>query len=117
MKPGTAKAKGRETENQAVEWLREQGWVNAERRRLAGVEDQGDITGIPGMCIEVKSAAQWKPVQWLRETEVERHNSEADVAFCMARPKGGTDVEDWVIMMTPRQLMAFLTELGWVPQS
>ena len=115
MKPSTAKVKGRETENQAVGWLRLKGYINAERRRLAGVEDQGDVTGMPGMCIEVKSAAVWKPVQWLRECEVERENSQADVAFVMARPKGGTDVEDWVIMMTPDQLFRLLVEAGWGP--
>jgi hypothetical protein len=115
MTPGTAKAKGRATENQAVEWLREHGWVNAERRRLAGCEDQGDITGIPGMCIEVKSAAAWKPVQWLRETTVETVNAGADIGFCMARPKGGTNVDDWVVMMTPATLLKLLADAGWTP--
>lgn len=115
MKPSTAKAKGRTTENQAVEWLRNQGWVNAERRRLTGSEDQGDITGIPGMVIEVKSAAHWKPSQWLTECETERHNANAELAFVMARPKGGTNVEDWVIMMTPNQLLDLLTQTGWKP--
>jgi len=115
MKPGTAKAKGRETENQAVGWLR-RWWPNAERRRLAGIEDQGDIAGIPSVCIEVKSAAQWKPVQWLRECEVERENAQAELAFVMARPKGGTNVDDWVIMMTPDQLIELLDQADWLPR-
>lgn len=115
MTPGTAKAKGRATENQAVEWLREQGWVNAERRRLQGCEDQGDVTGIPGMCIEVKSAAAWKPVQWLRETTVETRNARADIGFVMARPKGGTNVDDWAIIMTPATLLKLLADAGWAP--
>ena len=112
MKPATAKAKGRETENQAVAWLREHGWVNAERRRLTGAEDQGDVTGAPGLCIEVKSAAAWKPVQWLRETTVETVNARADLGFVMARPKGGVNVDDWVILMTPATLFQLLGEAG-----
>ena len=116
MKPGTAKAKGRATENQAVEWLRSKGWIHAERRHLAGSEDMGDVVGIPGMCIEVKSAATWAPVRWLRETEAERENSGASVAFCMARPKGGTNVDDWVILMTPAQLLDLLEDTGWRPK-
>lgn len=115
MTPGTAKAKGRATENQAVEWLRSKGWVNAERRRLAGTSDLGDIAGIPGMVIEVKSAAQWQPTKWLAECEVERDNAQAELAFVMARPKGGTNVDDWVIMMTPAQLLDLLEQTGWVP--
>ncbi len=113
MKPGTAKAKGRAAENQAVEWLRSKGWVNAERRRLNGTADLGDITGIPGMCIEIKSAAQWTPVQWLRELVAEQANADADVGFVMARPKGGTNVDDWVVMMTPTQLLELLDAAGW----
>lgn len=117
MKPSTAKAKGRETENLVVEWLRKQGWIHAERKRLQGSADQGDITGIPGMCIEVKSAAHWQPVEWLRQTEIERMNSMAEVAWCIARPKGKPVVDDWVILMTPAQLMELLAAAGWVPDS
>ena len=113
MKPATAKAKGRATETQAVEWLRANGYPYAERRRLAGAEDQGDITGMPGICVEVKSAAAWKPVQWLRETRAEMENSHSPVGFVMARPKGGTNVDDWVIMMHPDTLLSLLTDAGW----
>jgi len=115
LKPATAKAKGRETENQAVAWLREHGWVNAERRRLTGAEDQGDVTGIPGLCIEVKSAAAWKPVQWLKETSIETSNAHAELGFVMARPKGGTNVDDWVILMTPATWLTLLEQAGWTP--
>ena len=113
MTPGTAKAKGRATENQAVGWLRLKGWVNAERRRLAGCEDQGDVSGIPGICIEVKSAAAWAPVRWLRECAAETRNARAEIGFVMARPKGGTDVEDWVVMMSPDTLYRLLDQAGW----
>ena len=85
MKPATAKAKGRMVENQAVEWLRANGWPHAERRRLAGAEDMGDVSGVLGVTIEVKSAAAWKPAQWLKETRVEMVNSGDDVGFAMCR--------------------------------
>lgn len=115
MKPGTAKAKGRETENIAVDWLRAQGWVNAERRRLAGVEDQGDVAGIPGVCVEVKSAASWAPVRWLRELEVEMSNSNSEIGFVMARPKGKPDPDEWVIIMPPYMFAKLASESGWLP--
>ena len=115
MKPGTAKAKGRFTENQAVGWLIEQGWVAAERRRLNGTTDKGDVAGVPGICIEVKSAASWAPVRWMRETATETINARADIGFVMARPNGGTNVADWAIIMTPATLMKLLTEAGRGP--
>ena len=115
MKPATAKAKGRDTENRAVKWLHDQGWTNAERRRLQGVEDQGDIAGIPGVCVEVKSAASWRPQQWIRELEVEIENSGAEIGFIMARPKGQPDPDSWVIIMPPWMLSRLLHQAEWLP--
>ena len=114
MKPATAKAKGRATENQAVEWLRANGYPDAERRRLNGTNDLGDITGCgPGICIEVKSAAAWHPVRWLRELRIEMTNARAAIGFVMARPKGGTNVDDWVFIVHGDTLLSLLTDAGW----
>ena len=116
MKPATAKAKGRATENQAVEWLRANGYPDAERRRLNGSNDLGDLTGCgPGICIciEVKSAAAWHPVRWLRELRTEMTNARAAIGFVMARPKGGTNVNDWVFIVHGETLLSLLTDAGW----
>jgi hypothetical protein len=104
MKPGTAKAKGRQTENIAVQWLRANGFPNAERRRLTGTNDQGDIGGIPNVCIEVKSAAVWAPLRWLRELAAETVNSGAQTGWVMARPKHAPNPDRWVIIMHPSTL-------------
>ena len=113
MKPATAKAKGRDTENRAVEWLRENGWPYAERRRLTGQDDQGDIAGMPGICVEVKSAAAWTPMRWLAELEVEVANAGAEVGFVLARPKGRPNPDDWAVITTPAQIVELLTAAGW----
>ena len=113
MKPATAKAKGRMVENQAVEWLRANGWPYAERRRLAGAEDMGDVSGVLGITIEVKSAAAWKPAQWLKETRVEMVNSGDDVGFAMCRPKATNNVDDWVFIIPSEVLLELLTAAGW----
>lgn len=68
------------------------------------------------MCIEVKSAATWQPIQWLRETTVETANARADLGFVMARPKGGVNVDNWAIIMTPATLLQLLIEAGRGPQ-
>ena len=49
MKPSTAKSKGLETESAWVEFLVDNGVPFAERRRLNGVEDRGDISGWVGI--------------------------------------------------------------------
>ena len=114
MKPATAKAKGRATENQAVEWLRANGYPNAERRRLNGSNDLGDITGCgPGICIEVKSAAAWHPGRWLRELRTDMTNAHAAIGFVMARPKGGTNVDAWAFIVHGETLLSLLADAGW----
>lgn len=115
MKPNVAKAKGRETENIHVEYLKENGIVNAERRRLNGSSDQGDVTGWPGMCVEVKSGAKLDVQQWLRELEVEIENSHSDMGYVAVRPKGKPNAEDWFAIMPMPLFMQLLKQAGWLP--
>lgn len=81
-------------ESAVVRYLKVSGFPHAERRALHGGADQGDITGVPGVCIEVKSGELAKTLppslisQWLRETEVERLNSHSDVGLLVMQRRG-----------------------------
>ena len=44
--PSRGKAKGSEWERQTVKYLREQGWIGAERTRAGWQDDRGDIDGV-----------------------------------------------------------------------
>ncbi len=97
MKPSVAKAKGRATENQLVEWLRGQGYT-AERRRLNGSKDLGDISvhGLP-LVIEVKSGARaWPIPEWTRQTSAEMKNAGVKAGLLAIRPPRGTNVNRWI---------------------
>ena len=117
VKPNTAKAKGRETETWAVDWLRERlGWLHAERRRLNGPQDRGDTTGHPGVTVEVKSAAAWRPVEWQRQLRAEMDNNTDRIGFVMARPRGvAGNVDEWVMLVPPEVLARLLADAGWCP--
>ena len=116
MKPGTAKVKGRDTENLFVEYLRND-WllVNVERRRLMGVRDEGDITGWPGVCVEVKSGATVTIASWLKELAAEMTNSHADAGFVAVRPKGKPDPKDWYVVLPLPELLRLMAKAGWMP--
>lgn len=114
MKPATAKAKGRETENAFVEFLRRNGVPHAERRRLTGSKDQGDITGWPGVCVEIKSGATLAIPKWLAECDAETANAHADIGFVVVRPKGKPDPADWFVILRPESLMGLMKEAGRV---
>ena len=113
MKPSTAKAKGRETENAFVGFLQENGVTNAERRRLTGSKDQGDITGWPGVCVEVKSGAKLDIARWIRELDAEITNSQADIGFIAVRPKGKPDPREWFVVLTAPDLMRLMNDAEW----
>jgi len=114
MKPATAKAKGRETENLLVEYFRSNGVPYAERRRLTGSADQGDVTGWPGMCVEIKSGARVAIGQWLSELAVEKRNAAARFGFVAVRPKGTPDPTGWYVVLPLPELMGLLEEAGWL---
>ncbi len=113
MKPSTAKAKGRETEQLLVDWLHQHGVPYAERRRLTGSEDQGDIAGWPGICVEVKSGARLDLAGWLEELAAEVRNSRAKHGFIAVRPKGKKNPDNWFAVLPLPALLSLLAEAGW----
>jgi hypothetical protein len=89
-------------ESAVVDFLRTQGWRYAERRSLNGALDKGDITGIPGLCMEVKYAnSGLKLGPWLTETGIERINSGADYGILIVKPAGlgVKNIESWYTVM------------------
>lgn len=84
---------GTRTETAVVRVL-QQWWPNAERRRLRGRNDAGDITGTPGICWSVKggdaarSASDDQVSKWLLQAERQRENAHADIAVLVLPRKG-----------------------------
>lgn len=85
---------GTAAETAVVRFLRVNGWPSAERAALAGSSDVGDVTGVPGLCVEVKGGAAAERAEdadvarWLTETETERGNRRADVGVLVLKRKG-----------------------------
>lgn len=109
------KAKGRTAETAVVELLRRSGWPHAERRRLAGVLDRGDIAGMPGVAWEVKSGARICLPEWLRQAEAERAADGAAYGVLVVKPKGvGAErVGQWPAVLPLDALLRLLTEAGY----
>jgi len=74
------KLRGASTETVVRNWLRDRyGW-DVERIRLSGVLDRGDLTGVPGLMIEVKSTklVSWSLMKWVRECRRQAKVVDAD---------------------------------------
>ena len=108
--PQYSKQKGRDGENAVVNTLRQAfPWLRfIERKRLTGSQDQGDITGIPGVTIEVKNAKTMALASWVDQTEAEKANAGNDIGVCWHKRKGKTDPLDWYVTMSGAQWVDIL---------
>lgn len=104
-----SKQKGTAWETAVVTWLREHGFPYAERRTLAGVNDKGDVSGLPGVVLECKSCATLQLPAWLRELEVEMANADVQVGAVVIKKKGSTKVDDAYAVM-PMHVLTRLLE-------
>lgn len=95
------KQKGTAGESAVVSFLRTVGFPWAERLALQGGKDRGDITGIPGIVIEVKACQEYAFSAWLTEAGVERENAKADFGFVAAKPRlvGTGRTGQWYALM------------------
>jgi len=83
------RALGTMAESAVVAFLRDNGFLQAERRSLNGSLDKGDVTGTPGLCWEVKYAnGGIRMASWVTQTEVERLNSKSDFGILVIKPRG-----------------------------
>lgn len=104
-----AKSVGRDAENAVVEYLSARG-IKAERRRLTGTEDCGDISNSLGATIEVKACKALDLSGWLAEVEAEGDN--ADKRYeegvrhpraVVAKKRGTLDAGEWYFICTLEQ--------------
>lgn len=98
---------GKDTERAVAGYLRGCGMAGVERAVRTGyraggrqLADAGDLTGLPGVCVQVKSlrpateAERMVPL-WLRETDQQRTAAGASVGLLVVRRWGTTNVGRW----------------------
>lgn len=107
---------GKDTERLVARYFRQVGFAGAERRVATGYRtaqrisaDHGDLTGLPGLCVQVKSLrpatrAETQTRFWLAELEQQRQASGASVGLLIVRRWGTTDVGRWWCFLMARDL-------------
>jgi hypothetical protein len=111
-----AKKKGTTAETAVVQYLRNTGFIQAERRTLSGAKDRGDIAGLPGVVIEVKNCARQELAAWVTEAEIERDNDHASLGVVWHKRRGTTNPGRWFVTMSGAQFAALLREQQGLPQ-
>lgn len=108
-----SKAKGTHWESAIVSYLRDRGWVHAERRTLNGTRDRGDVAGLPGVVIEAKNAAKVELAGWTDEALREAGNAGADLGVVWFKRRGKTSAGDGFVLMTGETFAGLLKSAGW----
>ena len=97
------KRKGTAAETAFVNYMIDNGYVAVERRALQGKADRGDISGLPGIVIEIKSGSRLAIPEWLKELEIEMVNDGSTEGYLIIKPKGKGKVEQWWVIQTVGQ--------------
>ena len=95
-----AKAKGTRAESGVVAYLQENGFRDAERRALRGINDAGDVAGLDETVIEVKDHADRQRLgEWMAELIVEMNAACAEVGGVWHKRRGKGSPADWYVTM------------------
>ena len=107
-----SKQKGTLAETAVADYLR-QTFPAVERRALSGVNDKGDISNVPGCVIEVKNQRSYKIHEWMKETETERLNADANLGVLVIKPNGVgvSNVDKWWAVVSLEAITRLIEEL------
>ena len=108
------KRKGADYEIDVQDWLRTHGFPFAERRRLQGVLDKGDMGGIVDACnmrwvIECKNVNKVALAEFTQEAVVEMINDNAHFNAVFIRRRGTTDVGKSYVVIDAKTFTTLLS--------
>jgi hypothetical protein len=108
-----SKRKGSGAERDVVAWLKANGYKYVDRRLAGATLDKGDISGIPGVTIEVKNHAKMDLAGWLAELEIEMKNDDAWTGAVIHKRKGKGDVSRVVCQYASTGMARTAEESRW----
>lgn len=107
------KHRGLRTQKVVAGWFAAHGWPFAES---TGAGRSGvDITGVPGLRIEVKARRGFTPMAWLRQVRCEAPTWGHGVPFVVFRPDGmgEASVGEWGCLVRLDDFTTLLHEAGY----
>ena len=109
MSAQTRKHRGYRTQKVVAEYFAADGWPFAES---TGAGRSGsDITGVPGLSIEVKARTHFDPKAWLKQAEQE---SRGGLPVVVMRCNGqGEDASQYPVMLRLEHFVHLLREAGY----
>ena len=96
------KRKGHAAELAVVKWLRAHG-IMADRIQAGTHADKGDVTGWPGVVIEVKDRKAHSWHGYFEQLRTQIVNANAYTGVIIAKRPGLTDVGEWMAVMPVKE--------------
>ena len=109
----SAKAAGTSWETEICRTLIAAGWPHAERRRLSGAYDRGDVAGVVGVVIEAKTTTKLDISAALNEATVEAKNAGARIGAAWIKRRGKASAADGYVVIDGTTFMQLLKEAGY----
>ena len=108
-----SKRKGSSAEREVAKYLVDNGYKYAERRLAGDTFDKGDISGVNGVCFEIKNHQKMNLAGWVEELKVEMVNAKSDTGVVVHKRKGKTNVADWYATMPFGLWLELLKKAGY----
>lgn len=104
----TRKQRGYDTERLVAAQWQADGWPHAEVVRGQG----RDLTGTPGVAVEVKARRGFSPLDWMRQAQ---RNGDGDLPVVILRPDGAgpATVDQWPAIVPHHVLRTLLRLAGY----
>lgn len=109
----SAKKAGTAWESEIVRTLIEYGWPHAERRRLNGSHDKGDIAGVPGVVIEAKNTKAIDLAGAVTEANREAANAGARIGAAWLKRRGKANAINGYVVLDGITFLHLLREAGY----
>lgn len=106
----TAKKAGTAWETAIVQTLIAYGYPHAERRRLSGAHDRGDIAGVPGVVIEAKNTNRLELAAAVDEANIEAANAHVPIGVAWFKRKGKPSPLDGYVVMDGATFLRLIQE-------
>jgi hypothetical protein len=108
------KHRGYGTQGLLAVYYQGQGWVYAES---TGAGRQGaDLTGTPGVTVEIKARKGFDPLAWLRQAKLNALHLLPYVVF-RCNGQGPESIGSWGVLMTLDDHTRLLREAGYFPEA
>lgn len=104
-----SRRKGTAWESAVVAYLNQHGFPYAKRRALAGVNDKGDITGVPGVMLEAKAEKSIDVAGYMAEVKVQTANAGAQIGVAVVKRRNRSAGDAYVVM-TLEQFAAMISD-------